>query len=140
MPRAYSMDLRNRVVSAVTDEGASRREVAARFGIAPSTAVHWLKRSNTTGSVAPKRVGGYRQATLSGPHRDWLLERAKTDFTLRGLVRELAERGVKIDYRSVWRFVHAEGLSFKKKPDGQRTGSTKGRSTTAAVADISRPD
>jgi transposase len=36
------------------------------------------------------------------------------DFTLRGLVAELGERGLKVDYRSVWEFVHAEKLSFKK--------------------------
>ena len=35
-------------------------------------------------------------------------------FTLRGLQAELAERGVRVDYRTVWAFVHAEGLSFKK--------------------------
>ena len=28
---------------------------------------------------------------------------------------ELAGRGLKVDYRSVWNFVHAEKLSFKKK-------------------------
>jgi putative transposase len=52
---------------------------------------------------------------LAGDLRDWLLERSKRDFTLRGLVAELAERGVKVDYVQVWRFAHAEGLSFKKK-------------------------
>jgi hypothetical protein len=36
------------------------------------------------------------------------------NFTLRGLVAELAERGLKVDYRSVWEFIHAEKLSFKK--------------------------
>ena len=30
------------------------------------------------------------------------------------LVAELAERGLKVDYRSVWEFVRAEKLSFKK--------------------------
>lgn len=139
MPRAYSMDLRNKVVSAVTDKGSSRREVAARFGIAPSTAIHWLKRSSTTGSVAPKPVGGHHKpALLSGAPREWLLERAKSDFTLRGLVAELAERGVKVDYRQVWRFVHAEGLSFKKKPDGKRAGSSKDSAAPSAMADLSR--
>ena len=34
---------------------------------------------------------------------------------MRGLVAELAERGLKVDYRSVWNFVHAEKLSFKKR-------------------------
>lgn len=52
--------------------------------------------------------------SYGGEHRDWLLERAGRDFTLRGLVTELAERRVKVDYRQVWEFVHAEGLSFEK--------------------------
>jgi transposase len=67
-------------------------------------------------------MGGHKPKKISGKHRDWLLERTKaTDFTLRGLVAELAERGLKVDYRSVWEFVHAENLSFKKKPRRQRT-------------------
>ncbi len=136
MPRPYSMDLRERVVAAVNEEGLSRHEAAARFGVAVSTAVHWLKRANTTGSVAPKRVGGYKPATLCGPHRDWLLARMQLDFTLRGLVVELADRGVRVDYRSVWRFAHAEGLSFKKKPYGQRTGPTGRRPAPTTVAEI----
>jgi len=37
------------------------------------------------------------------------------DFTLRGLVVELGERGLKVDYRSVWEFVHAEALTYKKR-------------------------
>jgi putative transposase len=50
----------------------------------------------------------------SRAHRDWLLVRCEGgDFTLRGLV---AERGLKVDYVSVWRFVHAEGLTHKKRP------------------------
>ena len=35
---------------------------------------------------------------------------------MRGLVAELgAERGLKVDYRTVWEFVHAEKLSYKKR-------------------------
>ena len=40
---------------------------------------------------------------------------------LLGLVGELAERGLKVDYRSVWTFVDDEKLSFKKKRGGWRT-------------------
>ena len=52
------------------------------------------------------------------------MRQISADFTLRGLVGELlAERGLKVDYRSVWEFVHAEDLSFKKNrarhPAGQ---------------------
>ena len=34
---------------------------------------------------------------------------------LRGLVAELAERGMQVDYKTVWEFVHAEGLTHKKR-------------------------
>ena len=58
MARPYSMDLRERVVAAVTQEGQSRNQAANRFGVAISTAVKWLERYETTGSVAPGQMGG----------------------------------------------------------------------------------
>jgi putative transposase len=61
-------------------------------------------------------MGGHKPKRLVGAHRDWLVERCRNQaFTLRGLVDELAERGVKVDYRSVWNFVHAEKLTHKKR-------------------------
>ena len=75
-----------------------------------------------TGSVRPSKIGGYKPSAIAGEHRAWLLARIKEkDFTLLGLVGELAERGLKVDYRSVWTFVHDEKLSFKKKRGGWRT-------------------
>ena len=113
---SYSMDLRERVVAAVQREGLSRRAAAARFGVSYSTAIEWLKRLEQTGSVAPSQVGGYKPKKLSGAWRDWLIARCRAgDFTLRGLVAELGERGLTVDYRSVWEFVHAEKLSYKKR-------------------------
>jgi putative transposase len=112
----YSMDLRERVVAAVQVEGLSRRAAAARFGVSYSAAIEWLKRVERTGSVAPSQVGGYKPKKISGAWRDWLVGRCREkDFTLRGLVAELEERGLKVDYRSVWEFVHAEKLSYKKR-------------------------
>ena len=72
MGRAYSMDLRERVVAAVAQEGLSRRQAAARFGVSDSTAINWLKRVATTGSVAPGQIGGHKPKKIAGPHRDWL--------------------------------------------------------------------
>lgn len=118
MAKPYSEDLRQRVVAASLQGGLSGTKAAARFGVAISTANAWIKRFRATGSVAPGQIGGHKPATLSGAHRDWLLERcARGDFTLRGLVAELAaERGLRVDYVSVWRFVHAHGLTHKKRP------------------------
>jgi putative transposase len=75
-----------------------------------------VQRLRRTGSVSPGKIGGYRPRKLIGPWRIWLLERCRDgEFTLRGLVTELAERGLKVDYRVVWEFVHAEKLSHKKR-------------------------
>ncbi|MEJ0025893.1 MAG: IS630 family transposase [Rhizomicrobium sp.] len=116
MGKPYSMDLRERVVAAVEREGLSRRQAAARFGVSYSAVIAWLKRVDATGSFAPGQMGGHKPKTLSGAWRDWLVQRCRSgDFTLRGLVAELGERGLKVDYRSVWAFVHAEKLSHKKK-------------------------
>ena len=115
MGKPYSMDLRERVVAAVKTGGLSCNRAAKQFGIGISTAINWVRRQRETGSVAPGKMGGHRPKKIAGEHRDWLLQRTKQgDFTLRGLVAELAERGLKVDYRSVWEFVHAEKLSFKK--------------------------
>lgn len=116
MSKPYSMDLRERVVHAVEGEGFSRRQAAARFGVSYSAAIDWLKRYHEKGSVRPGQMGGHRPKKIAGAHRDWLLQRCQdADFTLRGLVRELSERGLTVDYRSVWAFVHAEKLSHKKR-------------------------
>lgn len=120
MTRPYSMDLRERAVARVL-AGESVRSVASVLSISAATVVRWSGRHRATGSAAPGKIGGHKVGILSGEHRDWLLERATRDFTLRGLVAELAERGVKVDYVQVWRFVHAEGLSFKKKRAARRT-------------------
>jgi putative transposase len=114
MGKPYSLDLRERAVAAVEEEGMSRHQAATRFGVAVSTVIKWVSRFRTTGSVAASKVGGNRPKTIRDEHHVWLIQRCKErQFTIRGLVAELAGRGLKVDYRSVWEFVHAEKLSFK---------------------------
>jgi putative transposase len=125
MAKPYSLDLRDRVVAAVETGGMSRHQAAAKFGVAPSSAIKWVARFRATGSAAPGKIGGYKPRTIREEHAAWLVARCRAGpFTLRGLVAELlAVRGLKVDYRSVWEFVHAEGLSFKKNPVRQRAGA-----------------
>ena len=116
MGKPYSIDLRERVVGAVEREGLSRRRAAARFGVSYSTAIDWVKRHRQTGGLEPGQIGGHKPKKISGEWREWLLARCReADFTPRGLVAELAERGLRVDYRSVWAFVHAERLTHKKR-------------------------
>jgi transposase len=58
MARAYSLDLRERVVAAVAD-GLSRRAVADRFGVSVvASVVKWSQRLRATGSWRPSRWAG----------------------------------------------------------------------------------
>ena len=139
MGKPYSLDLRKRVVAAI-EAGMSRNRAAKQFGIAISTAIGWMKRVQETGSVAPGQMGGHKPKAISGEYAVWLSQRVKNgDFTLRGLVAELAGRGLKVDYRSVWEFVHTEELSFKKKRDGWRTRSSRRDAAPRPVDKVSRP-
>ena len=139
MGKPYSIDLRERVVAAVLSGGLSCNRAAKQFGVGISTAINWVKRQRETGSVAPGKMGGHKPKAISGEHRVWLLRRIKEgDFTLRALVAELGERGLKVDYRSVWEFVHAEKLSFKKNRGGWRARSARRRAATGAVDQVSR--
>ena len=65
--------------------------------------------------AAPGKIGGHVPPKIRGDQAEWLRRRmASGPFTLRGLVAELAERGLKVDDHTMWDFAHAEGLSFKK--------------------------
>ena len=139
MGKPYSVDLRKRVVAAI-EAGMSRNQAAKQFGVAISTAIGWMQRVEQTGSVAPGQMGGHKPKAISGEHALWLSQRIRAgDFTLRGLVAELGERGLKVDYRSVWEFVHAEKLSFKKKRGGWRTRSARRGAAARPVDKVSRP-
>jgi len=116
MGRPYSIDLRERVVRAVEIEGLTDREVAARFDVAPSTVGNWVRRLRGTGDLSPGQMGGHRPAKIVGEYRAWLVERCHVRaFTVRGLVNKLGERGLSVNYRSVWEFVHTENLTYKKR-------------------------
>jgi transposase len=108
------MDLRERAVARIA-AGESVRKVALALSVAPSSVVKWTQRLRATGSVAPGKIGGHVPPKIAGAHRAWLVARtAAAAFTLRGLVAELAGRGLRVDYRTVWTFIRRDGLSFKK--------------------------
>lgn len=68
--KAYSLDLRKRVVKAV-DEGQSLEEVAARYEVSERTARRYLKRRQERGSLEadvspgrPREIGKEQEAAL----------------------------------------------------------------------------
>ena len=116
MGAPLSRDLRSRVVSAVEDEGMSRRGAARRFGVAIRTAVRWVSDFRGTGSVAPRKMGNPSPPKLSA-HRETVLAvvRDRPDITIEGLRHELGELGIVVGYGSIRRFFEREGITRKKR-------------------------
>ena len=113
MPKAYSGDLRARVIEEILS-GASRREAAERYGISPSVVVLWAQRFERTGSVAAKPSGGSTSALEA--YAEFLLRLIveQPDLTLDELVAAMNKRRVPCSRSSIWRFFDRRGISFKK--------------------------
>lgn len=117
MARAYSQDLRVRVVEAI-EEGASQQEAAERYGVGKATAGTWSRRKRATGGVAPGKQGRPEGSKLDA-HEDFILAlvEANRDITLSEIAEKLdAERGVRAVVSQIWYFFDRRGITFKKRP------------------------
>ena len=113
MTRAYSQDLRDRVI----DAGTSARAAAERFGIGVATAIVWARRARE-GERGARKQGQPRRSKLD-PHRDYLLGliEAEPDMTIAEMqARLLSEAGVSASVGTIWTFLDRAGLTFKKRP------------------------
>ncbi len=116
MARAYSQDLRDRVLSA-TAEGSSARGAAERFGIGIKTATEWVRRARETGETTARRQGQPKGSRLD-EHEAFLrgVVAETDDITLAEMqVRLREERGVTVGITTLWRFFDSRGLTFKKR-------------------------
>jgi len=116
MARAYSLDLRERVVAAI-EGGLSTHQAAARFSIGISTAGAWARLKRSQGDVRPSRQGKPKGSVLDA-HADFILGvlEDKPDTTLDELVDRLAaERAVRIVRTAVWKFLDRRDLTHKKR-------------------------
>lgn len=118
--RAYSMDLRTRVL-AECDSGMGTGEAAETFGVSEAWVRRLKQRRRQTGEVAP-RVGRPGPApALTGEHdRLRAAVRADPDRT----AAEYRDRlGVGVSAVTVWRALRRLGLTHKKSAAGSRAGS-----------------
>ncbi len=116
MPKAYSIDLRERVARFV-EAGRSCHAAAAHFSVSVSFVVKLMRAFRTTGTLAPRPSGGRRHAKLD-PHRAFLIAliEEKADITMPELLAELlTATGTKADPASLSRWLTRNGYRFKKK-------------------------
>src|SRR5262245_26186055 len=112
--RAYSMDLRERVL-ADSDVGMGAAAVAAKYRVSESWVRRLKQRRAATGETAP-RPSGRRPRTWE-PHAERIAGaiREDPDVTLAGLKQRL---GLALSLATLWRAVAALGLTVKKKSSG----------------------
>lgn len=136
MARPLSGDLRERVIARVA-AGETVRTVAALFGVSVSSVVKWSQRWRATGSAQARPMGGRRRDAMAAV-RDYVLARLaeQPSLPLRQLQAELAGRGVKVSYGALWTFVHAEGLSFKKRPSSRPRPNDPTSPAAAPAGDV----
>ena len=123
---ALSVDLRERVVRAVVDEGMSRNGAARRFGVSIASAVRWLQRFQATGEISPAPTGGDRRSDRIEAHREYLLGLIgrQPDITLLEIQERLiANCGERFSLSVIWRFFDRHEITFKKKPRMPRNSS-----------------
>ena len=108
-----SIDLRQRIVAARTEDGQSMGEIAQRFKIPKGTVQNILERYRDSGTVQPKPRNAGRKPAFS----DEELRRLEKDVELRpdATLEELRDRsGKKVSLVCVHRTLRKLGFTRKK--------------------------
>ena len=116
MGKPYSLDLRERVVTALED-GMSTRQAAVRFSVSIAAVGEWGRRKRAQGNVLPAKQGKPAGSVLDA-HAEFILGalREKPDTTLEEMVGRLAaERDVRVVWTTVWKFLDRHGQTHKKR-------------------------
>jgi transposase len=132
MPKAYSGDLRERVIETV-EAGASRREAAERFEVSVASAVKWLQRWREKRSAAPKPRGGSISPLEEFAAEILALIAEQPDLTLVETVAELRKRRIRTSRSSLWRFLNRHSITVKKKPASCRTAASRCGASTPTL-------
>ena len=116
MGQPLSMDLRRRLLAAI-DEGMSCRAAAARFGVAPSTAIRWQDQRRRTGNFAPKPQGGDMRSRRIEERRADILAvwETRKDISLDELRLALIELGLHVSVAGLHRFFVRHDMTRKKR-------------------------
>lgn len=146
--RAYSRDLREKIVSGCARQLGSQRAIAALFGVSRSFVEKLLHRYRTSGELDPKPQAGGQKPRLEAAAWPVLrrLVQAHPDATLEELCTHVAaETGIRVSVPTMCRVLQRLRLPRKKNrsrpPSGRQnafsrrgrpTGNVSPRSTSGA--------
>jgi transposase len=116
MSKALSVDLRERVLCAVS-EGATHREAAVRFGVSAASVSRWRNQQLRQGHVRPGPLGGDRTSHRNEVHAPTIMAELarKRDCTLFELRDTLASQGIVISKSALHRLLVRHNQTRKKR-------------------------
>ena len=121
--RAYSLDLRQKVVAAVERGDSTIEEVASTFGVGQTFVKKMLRQHRETGDLRPRPHGGGQTARLSDKHLKLLRREVERnpDKTAAALRDHLeVQAAVCVSRPTITRALSKLGLSRKKNNGGER--------------------
>jgi len=123
--KAYSVDLRQKVIDVYNQGEESQRQLAKRFRVSLTFIENLLKRYRTDGTVEPRKHGGGQVAKLSLEQEGVLtnlIEEENNDAILVELCDRLEQRvGVRISRATMGRYV--QKLKITRKKNSARNGA-----------------
>lgn len=120
--KAYSLDLRQKIIDTYENEPISQRQIAARFRVAQSVVTRLLKQYRETGQLSPKpRPGRPRALNAEQVQVVKALVDTTPDITLGELCQALEKQaGVTVSESTMCREMKRLNLTSKKSPSPQR--------------------
>ncbi len=115
--KAYSIDLRQKIIDVYEKEKVSQRQLAQRFCVALSFIVKLLKQYRETGEIAPKPFNGGVRLKLSPANLEVLADLIENnnDATLDELCSMLKKKtGISISRATIGRMTQRLKLTVKK--------------------------
>lgn len=140
--KAYSLDLRQKILRACDAHRRSQRAIAQLLSVSQSCVEKLLRRRRTTGTIAALPHGGGRKPTCDTAAlarvRDVVQE--QPDATLEELCERLhVERGLRVSVPTMCRLLSRLGLPRKKKPSTRPSARPRGSNRRASATGNGSP-
>jgi transposase len=122
--RAFSMDLRQRVITAVEAKEGSYKVLAVRFKVSRDFIRNLVRQKRELGTLEPQTHRCGRKPKVTAEHKEQLRELVKRrpDMTLREL-RDALQLDVSL--KAIWDALQVLKLTFKKAAAGRGTRSPR---------------
>lgn len=134
--KAYSIDLRQKIIDVRQAENLSIRALAQRFQVSKNFIENLLQLYRETGTVQPRPRGGGARPKLNAEQLEQLamLVESQNDATL-GELREMLhqETGVSLSITTIHRQLKKMGYSLKKNTLSRKKSHTQGTTAKSGI-------